>query len=145
MASNINQRDNNNSQSTLDIENIRVFIGNNNYQTATFENNTGGNFTMEPYSLVVRDTGTPANVNPATVANLANVIGIIANPNSVELADTETTPVTYCYSGKIDETHLSLPATVTLDTTVGNKSLRDVLNGLGFSLEPSIHNFNYDN
>lgn len=140
----INQRGNDRNQSTIDIQHNRVFIGDNAYTDATFTNNTASELILQPYSLVVRNTA-DGNVIPATTANLANVIGIVATLQDITLAAAGTTNIAYCHKGKIDETKLELPATVTLDTTVGNKFLRDVLNSLGFDLESTIENFKYDN
>jgi hypothetical protein len=140
----VSQRGNNRSTSTLDIQHNRVFIGDNAYTDATFANNTGGELILQPYSLVVRNVAN-GQIIPATAANLADVIGIVATLEDITLADAATLSIPYCHKGKIDETKLELPDTITLGTTVGSRFLRDVLNSLGFDLEATIENFKYDN
>jgi hypothetical protein len=54
--------------------------------------------------------------------------------NDETLASGATAAIDYAISGDIDGGLLQLPTNVTLDTVVGNKALRDVLNDLGFAI-----------
>lgn len=131
------------NQSTADYSRHNLFTYGNRYQDAIFNNNTGGALTAESGILVVRNT-TSNKIQPATDANLANVIGIL-NINEVELADAEDANACYCISGDIDANELVLPGAATLDTTVGNKNLIDVLTSLGFVVKNVTENSKFDN
>ena len=52
--------------------------------------------------------------------------------NDETLASGATAAIDYAIRGDIDGSLLLLPDSVTLDTVVGNKALRDVLTDLGF-------------
>ena len=57
-----------------------------------------------------------------------------------------TKNINICTKGTIDGTALSLPEGVTLETAVGNKTLSDVLEGLGFHIDTStIENTKIEN
>lgn len=145
---NATQRSATRNQSTVDYSVESLFLYNNRYQTATFENNTGDDATFKSGFLVLRNTSTPANIRPAIAGDtLANVIGILKLDTDTTLADAGTTPANYCISGDIDVNLLQLPATVTLDTVVGTtgKCLRDFLTDLGFVLKNVTENTNFDN
>lgn len=144
----LNKRDVTRNQSTADYGQKRIFLFNNRYQEGTFKNNTGAAYTLKPGTLVLRDTATPSQIIPAVAgATLANVIGIVKLDGEVAMATAETLDINFAISGDIDETHLELPAGVTLDTvpTDGSKTLRDILQGLGFVLQGSVQNTKYDN
>jgi len=141
----ITQRNQTRSQSTADIRHKHVFLFNNTYQSAIFLNNTPGELTLKMGSLVVRNTASPAQVIPATTDNLADVIGIVAVDDDFVLDTTETLDINYGTSGDVNENELVLPSGVTLDTAVGNKTLRDVLNGQGFYLRKTTNNTKFDN
>ena len=99
-----------------------------------FKNTTGTNFTLQAGQLVARDTSVPGGFKPVTSENLADTIGISAYEGETVLAANQTANMNIGTKGTIETTALVLPATVTLDTAVGNKSLRDVLEALGFHL-----------
>lgn len=144
----VTQRDATRNQSTADYNCKRIFLFDNNYQDVVFKNNTAGDLVLKPGSLVLRDTATPSQVIPAVAgATLANVIGIVNIEEEVTLAAGATLNISMAISGEVDETHLELPDTVTLDAvpTSGTKSLRDYLQALGFSLKASVNNTKYDN
>lgn len=146
MAIVYNQRNVTNNQSTLDVSTEVVFLYDNKYQTAVFKNTTAGDLDLEQGVLVRRDTSTPGQVIPAIAgATLADVIGIVKVNSPKTLAADETANINYAISGDVDSGLLVLPATVTLDTTVGNKHLRDILSGLGFNLKPLTELTSFDN
>jgi len=83
---------------------------------------------------------------PVTSANLADTIGITALDGVVALPDSESLAINIGTKGTIDGTQLTLPAGVTLDTVVGNKVLRDILESLGLHIDTStVENTKYDN
>ena len=146
--SEVNQRNATNNQSTADYSCNRIFLFDNKYQEGIFKNNTAGALTLKAGMLVLRDTTTPTQVVPAIAgATLVDVIGIVKLSEDVELAAGETVDINFAISGDIDETHLVLPDTVTLETvpTGGTRTLRDTLNALGLSLKGSVQNTKFDN
>lgn len=83
---------------------------------------------------------------PVTSSNLANIIGITAMDDSVDLAINQELFINFGVKGGIDATQLVLPSGVTLDTVVGSKTLKDVLEAIGFHLDNStVENTKYDN
>lgn len=147
MAINATQRNATRNQSTVDYSIENIFMYGNRYQTATLNNNTGGEATFTDGFLVLRNTSTPAQIIPAIAgATLANVIGVLKT-DQITLADAGTASVNYAIGGDIDISLLQLPATVTLDTVVGTtgKCLRDFLTDLGFVLRNVTENSKFDN
>ena len=134
MSINATQRNATNNQSTVDFVRQNLFLYGarfakgvlaNNLDPAASQNATTG-------QLVVRDTDTAGQVELATASNLADVLGITFMDTTVLADNAATVSIDYAIRGDIDGGLLQLPANVTLDTTVGNKALRDVLNDLGF-------------
>lgn len=83
---------------------------------------------------------------PVTSSNLANIIGIAAMDSSVDLAINQELSINFGTQGTIDGTQLVLPSGVTLNTVVGAKTLKDVLEGIGFHVDTStVENTKYDN
>lgn len=133
------------NQSTADYSRHNLFTYGNRYQDATFNNNTGGALTAEEGILVTRDVATNKIV-PALddLSNLADVVGIL-NTSEVEMADGDDLNACFCTMGDIDAGELVLPGAATLDTTVGNKNLIDILTGLGFVVKNVTENSKFDN
>jgi len=78
--------------------------------------------------------------------NLDAAIGILLIEGPVVLANNGTVAGSIVINGVIDATMLSLPLNTTLDTAVGNKAFKDVINGLGFKLDQTtVENTKYDN
>lgn len=96
-------------------------------------------------NIVAGTSATASGLIPVTSSNLADVIGISKYDGEITLGVSETANIAYCIKGDIDASLLTLPSGVTLDTTVGNKALRDVLNDLGFVLFNVTENTNFDN
>lgn len=82
---------------------------------------------------------------PATSENLADVIGILFVEGVTEVANGDIMNVNYAISGDVDAGLLLFPVGVTINTVVGNKSLKDVLTDLGFVLNNVTENSNFDN
>lgn len=129
----------NRNESTARYSRENIFLNNNRYSTATFSNNTGSAITLEDGILLKRDTTTAANVQPiTTLADIANVIGIARYSGEVSVADAGTTNISYAFKGEIDSNLLVLPTSVTLASvvTAENKTVADILRGIGFVLTP---------
>lgn len=143
---NVNQRNQTRNQSTADYQSGRIFIFDNRYQEGVFKNNTAGTIELSAGQLIVRDTEVEDRFLPATSSNLADVIGISAYEGSTDLEPNESKNMNICTKGSIEPTMLVLPDGVTLSTTVGNKSLKDVLESLGFHIgEGAVEMTEFDN
>ncbi|HMI01624.1 MAG TPA: hypothetical protein VK541_04035 [Pedobacter sp.] len=91
-------------------------------------------------------TAVASGVIPVTSGNLANVIGVAAIDGSVVLENSESANMNYGTKGTIDGNSLVLPAGVTLDTIVGAKTLRDVIESLGLHVDTStVDHTKFDN
>lgn len=139
------QRNATRNQSTADFERKNLFLFGNRYTESVYNNNTEGEITATAGLLVVRDVTDPDKLIPATSANLANVVGILNIEGEVVLTADADINCNLCLSGDIDSTLLTLPATVTLNTVVGAKLLKDILTGLGFVLHNVVENSKFDN
>lgn len=127
------QRNATRNQSTADFELQNLFLSGNRYQATTFKNTTASAIDAKDGILVLRDAA--GIVRPAIAgATLADVIGILKFEDVQSVAAGASVTAYYCISGDIDVNLLVLPDTVTIDTVVGTKLLRDVLTGLGFVL-----------
>jgi len=99
-----------------------------------YKNTTGADLVAKSGLLLVRDTATTGQMKSATSSNLADVVGVLLINDSLTLANNAVVNGQYLTGGGLDETQLILPATITLNTVVGNKFLRDILSDLGFKL-----------
>lgn len=146
MAVDLTQRDNTRNQSAVDFQVKTVFVFDNRYENGLYKNDSGDVADISLGMLAVRDTAIAGGLLPATALNLADVVGVIAFEGTASLADAEVIATAYCTKGTIDGNYLVLPATVTLDTTVGNKSLRDILEGIGLHVDTSsVEHTKFDN
>lgn len=134
------------NQSTADYQRRQVFISGNRNQKAVFNNNTGDDLTAESGILVVRNT-TSNKIQPAADdgSDLAAVIGVLHIDGEVVLSDGDDLNVNYTINGDVDSGELILPGVTTLQTTVGNKNLADILTSLGFVLHNVTENSKFDN
>ena len=128
------QRDATNNQSTVDFVRKNLFLYGARFAKGVLANKTDpeASQTATIGQLVVRDTDTDGQVTLATASNLADVLGITFMDTAILADNAATVAIDYAIRGDIDGGLLQLPTNVTLDTTVGNKALRDVLNDLGF-------------
>lgn len=135
----VTQRNATRNQSTADYESKKIFIFDNRFVEGVFKNNSGGSLTLQTGMLVVRDTAVAGGFLPATAANIEAVIGVVAVDGSVVLANAATANINICTKGTIDGNLLVLPATVTLNTvpTDATKTVRDILEGIGFHVDTS--------
>lgn len=103
-------------------------VGNKTDLTAT------GTGTSPTFVIVSGTSTTGGGFIPVTSANLADTIGITATDGAITLPDSESSFISVGTKGGIDGGNLTLPSGVTLDTVVGNKTLRDILEALGFHI-----------
>jgi hypothetical protein len=125
------------NQSTAVITSTRpIFIFDNRFVEGIFKNGNAS-ADLQGGQLIVRDTTIPNGFKAADDANLADVIGISAYEGKSTLAANETVSLNIGTKGGIDGNLLVFPDSVTLDTVVGNITLRDYLEQLGFHIDTS--------
>lgn len=148
MGVQVTTRNNTRNQLTVDFQVKRFCIFDNNFIPAVFNNNSGAALTnLVGGFFVARNVAVADQVIPVTSANLADVIGVaVFDGTYPSLANAGTLPISVVINGVIDATMLQMPSTVTLETTVGNKAFKDILNGLGFKMDQStVENTKFDN
>ena len=146
MSVDVTQRNATRNQSTADFQQKKIFLFDNRFENGVFKNNDEADIDVVAGLLVARDNATANGLIPVTALTLANVVGIVNIDGTVTLAEDETVEVAYATKGTMNGNLLPLPATVTLNSTVGSKSLKDVLEGIGFHVETNIvENTNFDN
>lgn len=96
-----------------------------------------GTGTTPTWVYVQGTSTTGSGFIPVTSANLADIIGITAVDGLVILPDSESSFINICTKGTIDGNKLTLPTGVTLDTVVGNKTVRDLIESLGIHVDTS--------
>lgn len=141
----IEQVNNTNNQSTLKVTLEHFFLFDNRFHDGAYKNTNVGAITLKPFSMVARDITIADGLIPVELANLVDVIGISANINDIAQASGAIDDISYGVKGTIAEELLVLPAGVTLDSAVGNKVLRDILEDIGFHLESATENTKFDN
>jgi len=145
MAIIYNQRNATRNQSTVDYTQEIIFLSENDSRSAVFKNNTGSNLDLEQGIMVLRDVSTGYVIPAVAGDTLQDIIGIVRYDGVTTLADGETSNIDYAFNGQIDSGLIVFPATVDLNTTVGNKKLVDVLTEKGFNPRPVTDNSNFDN
>lgn len=131
------QRNATRNQSTADFVFLKMFIFENRFesglytQAASAPPNSGN---LQTGMLVARDLTNPGQYIPVTSSNVANVIGVADVEGIVALGANATLQIAVCVKGDVDANLFVMPSGVTLDTTVGSKALRDVLEGMGLHL-----------
>lgn len=103
-----------------------------------------------PVATITAGTAGVANgLVPVTLANVVDVVGILLMEDNepVTVATTTTLNVNYGLHGDVDETNIVLPEGMTLDTVPSGttKTVRDILNALGFHLEFYTSTTKFDN
>lgn len=151
-TTNVNQRDNTRNQSTLDITQQHIFMGNNKYQEVNeILNNTGGAVTLKSGMLVKRVPANPNQVAPYVTDDASNLlIGVLAMDGEVEVADAATlADVNYAIGGDVKEGRLvsSDGTAIDADALIGAEglTLRHRLQELGFHLVAVTENTKLDN
>lgn len=143
----VTQRNATRNQSTADYVAKQIFIFDNRFVEGVFKNTTAGAYSLKHGELVARSTADANGFIPVTVDNLADMIGVAKiEAGPIVLTAGSTANINIGTKGTIDGNLLSLPATVTLNTVVGNKTVRDILESIGFHVDTSsIENTKADN
>ena len=134
------------NQSTADYSRQQLFISGDRYYESIIKNPEAEDILIESGLLVMRDATDTTKILPiTTVGDLPKVIGISFVNGEVTLAQNEETNINYAYTSEIDGEYLVLPSGVTVATLVGDKSLKDLLTGLGFTIFNVTENSKFDN
>jgi len=134
------------NQSTADYSRYNVFVFGNRYYDTTVINKDAVDIVMEEGILVKRDSADPTRVEPIILtADLSKVIGITATRGEVTMAQNDTLAINYAHSGDIDGSLLRLPEASTLNTMVGDETLKDLLTSRGFHILEVTENSKFDN
>ena len=135
----VTQRNATRNQSTADYESKKIFIFDNRFIEGVYKNNSGAELTLRSGMLVVRDTSVVNGFLPATLANVANVLGVVSVDGSVVLANASTTNINICTKGTVDGNLLIMPSGVTLNTvpTDATKTVRDFLEAIDLHVDTS--------
>jgi hypothetical protein len=145
----VTQRNATRNQSTADYESKRIFIFDNRFVEGVFKNTTVGSYSLKHGELVARSLTDANGFIPVTADNIADVIGIAKiDGGPVVLAASATANINIGTKGTIDGNLLVLPAGITLNSVPvdGTKTLRDILEGIGFHVDTStVDNTKFDN
>jgi len=135
------------NQSTALYTLEQVFLFNNKYDSATFDNTTAGaEVALVSGMLMFKLAADTVDVLEADT-QIASVVGIAAVDGELVVANTATAAINIAISGEVAEEKIVLPGGITLDTVVPTTmiTLRDTLNGLGFHLVSGVENTKHDN
>ncbi|AGF91654.1 structural protein [Cellulophaga phage phi47:1] len=133
------------NQSTADFSRSNVFIFGNRYTRASILNGSGDDVVFEDGILVMRSATDTTKIVPVLLtADLAKTIGVLKT-DEVEVADGASVSVHFAHKGELDGNLLVLPEASTLNTLVGDRTLKDVLTGLGFIVSNVAEDSKFDN
>lgn len=141
----VEQRNVTRNQSTADYSGGCVFIWSNKFTEGTLT--VGTEAVVKNGMLVVRDTAVENGYKLADTDNLADVVGVLkVGDCDVELPADTALNVMVCTSGTVDGNLLVFSDGITLKTTVDNKSLLDVIQGLGITVDTTgVEHTKFDN
>ncbi len=121
------------NQSTAQFTEGCVFMGNNRYEEGTIS--VAVDTTVQNGMLLIRDVAKPNGFKLAESSSLSSFVGVLkVGLFPVELKTGSDLNIAVCVKGDLDANALVMPSTVTLDTVVDDKFLRDVIEGSGLHL-----------
>lgn len=133
----------------VDYDLSKIFIGNNDFLTGTFINDSGDVASFAPGTLLARNA-TTGNLKPLrsgdTTVGQNIPVGILAS-TVTDLADDGTVTVTFCVGGEVALDKVILQGSDTLDTVVSDRRIRDRILGDtgGIFLKEGEEQTDYDN
>jgi len=132
-------------QATINTDLSRVFLWENRYASADFNNELYDPLVMKAGKLLgrVAATQTLALCDTDSTDGSQYPIGILAE--DVTIADGETKSVAYCIYGDVAEDKIILNGNDTLSSVVGGQSLRDRIAMMGVRIIPSTEMTAHDN
>ena len=143
MGGTVNQRDQTRNQSTADFSFGHLFLFDNRFKEGVLKNGPAESV-HKGGSLIMRNGTKFAEITSAD--DLDKVIGISAQCGETTLQAAQEIPINVCTKGTVDGNLLVFPAGVTLETSVGDKLLTDILEDLGLHIDTSgVENTKHDN
>lgn len=144
-ANTVNQTEN---QMTTNYDHSIIFLGNNNFETVTYTNGTGGEVALLAGTVMGRISADQKllPLESDAVDGSQFPVGILTEPATV--ADGASVKLSICTRGDVEGNRLVFfNGTDDLDTVVSGRSLRDRIGGdtLGIKLYFSSENTAYDN
>lgn len=142
-----------NNQAKFDYDISKIFIWNNRYISATFNNDTGAEADFAPGTVVARIASTAKIVvlDPTAIDGSQIPIGVLKS-SITALADAADKVVNFCYAGDVVEDKLILQGSDTLATVVtigtgteNTRIIRDMLTSVGINIIESDEQTEFDN
>lgn len=132
-------------QATINTDLSRIFLWENRYASADFNNELYDPLVMKAGKLLgrVAATQTLALCDTDSTDGSQYPIGILAE--DVTIADGETKSVAYCIYGDVAEDKIILNGNDTLGSVVDGQSLRDRIAMMGVRIIPSTEMTAHDN
>lgn len=132
-------------QAIINTDLSRIFLWENRYASANFNNELYDPLVMKAGKLLgrVAATQTLALCDTDSTDGSQYPIGILAEDVTIE--DGETKQVAYCIYGDVAEDKIILNGNDTLSSVVGGQSLRDRIAMMGVRIIPSTEMTAFDN
>ena len=132
-------------QAIINTDLSRIFLWENRYASANFNNELYDPLIMKAGKLLgrVAATQTLALCDTDSIDGSQYPVGILLNDTTIEDGVTKT--VTYVVSGDVAEDKIILNGNDTLSSVVSGQSLRDRIAMLGINIVPSTEMTAFDN
>jgi hypothetical protein len=138
---------NNGQQMIVNTDISKIFLWNNRYENATYNNSAYGSVTLTAGTLMgrVAVTGWIKPLASGAADGSQFPVGILANDVTVDGGALETLSI--CVSGDVAEEQIILQGTDTMETTISSRRLRDRIaaDTVGIKLVTRTDNSAYDN
>jgi hypothetical protein len=138
---------NNGQQMIVHTDTSKIFLWNNRYENATYNNSAYASATLLAGTLMGRVSATGWIKPLASGASDGSQfpVGILANDVTVDGGGLETLSI--CVSGDVAEEQIILQGTDTMETTISSRRLRDRIaaDTVGIKLVTRTDNSAYDN
>ena len=138
---------NNGQQMIVNTDTSKIFLWNNRYESATYNNSAYSSVTLLAGTLMGRVSATGWIKPLASGASDGSQypVGILANDVTVDGGGLETLSI--CVAGDVAEEQIILQGSDTMETTISSRRLRDRIaaDTLGIKLVQRTDNTAYDN
>jgi hypothetical protein len=138
---------NNGQQAIIHTDVSKIFLWNNRYENALYNNSAYGSVTLTAGTLMgrVSATGWVKPLASGAADGSQFPVGVLANDITVDGGDLVT--VAICVAGDVAEEQIILQGTDTMETTISSRRLRDRIGAdtVGIKLVQSTEMTGYDN
>jgi hypothetical protein len=138
---------NNGQQMIINTDTSKIFLWNNRYENATYNNSAYGAVTLTAGTLMgrVAVTGWIKPLASGAADGSQFPVGVLANDITVDGGGLET--VSICVAGDVAEEQIILQGTDTMEVTISSRRLRDRIaaDTVGIKLVQRTDNSAYDN